>query len=188
VLKQADVVLAMFLLSGEFSAEQKRRNFDYYDPLTTGDSSLSACVQSIIAAEVGREEQALEYFRYALLMDLADVEGNVSDGVHIASAAGVWMALVLGFGGLRDFDGDVCFSPRLPAAWRSLAFSVRVRDRQLRVRLTHDEERYEVEDGPALDIQVRGTHLRLEPGSPWVTEAPECEADDGGPRPSRLDR
>ena len=106
VLKQADIVLAMFLLGNEFSEEQKRRNFDYYDPLTTGDSSLSACVQSIIAAEIGEERQALEYFQYALLMDLGNVAGNASDGVHIASAAGVWSSLVFGFGGVRDFDGQ----------------------------------------------------------------------------------
>jgi alpha,alpha-trehalose phosphorylase len=171
VLKQADIVLAMFLLSREFTLEQKRRNFDYYDPLTTGDSSLSACVQSIIAAEVGRERTALEYFRYGLLMDLADVAGNVSDGVHVASAAGVWMALVFGFGGLRDFDGDVSFDPRLPAAWRSLGFSLRIGDRQLRVRLTHDEERYEVEDGCPLEITVRGRQHVLEPAAPLVLPA-----------------
>src|SRR5205807_9008291 len=87
VIKQADIVLAMFLLGNEFSREQKRRNFEYYDPLTTGDSSLSACVQSILAAEIGNERQALEYFEYALHMDLGDVAGNASDGVHIASAA-----------------------------------------------------------------------------------------------------
>jgi len=106
VLKQADIVLAMFLLGDEFSEEQKRRNFDYYDPLTTGDSSLSACVQSIIAAEIGNERQALEYFQYALLMDLGNVAGNVSDGVHIASAAGVWSSLVFGFGGVRVAYGS----------------------------------------------------------------------------------
>jgi alpha,alpha-trehalose phosphorylase len=109
VLKQADIVLAMFLLGNEFPEEQKRRNFDYYDPITTGDSSLSACVQSIIAAEIGKERQALEYFQYAVLMDLGNVAGNASDGVHIASAAGVWSALVFGFGGVRDFDGWLSF-------------------------------------------------------------------------------
>ncbi|MCW2622807.1 MAG: glycoside hydrolase family 65 protein [Frankiales bacterium] len=171
VIKQADIVLAMFLLSTEFSLEQKRRNFDYYDPLTTGDSSLSACVQSIIAAEVGREGKALDYFRYGLLMDLADVEGSVSDGVHVASTAGVWMALVFGFGGLRDFDGDVSFDPRLPSTWRSLGFSLRVGDRQVRVHLTHDQERYEVEDGDPLDVTVRGDHHVLAPGAPLVVPA-----------------
>jgi len=151
VLKQADIVLAMFLLGNEFSEEQKRRNFEYYDPLTTGDSSLSACVQSIIAAEIGNERQALEYFDYALLMDLADVAGNASDGVHIASAAGVWSSLVFGFGGVRDFDGQLSFAPSLPQGWNELAFSLRFCDRQIRVQLTHDEERYAYggRDGPA---------------------------------------
>ena len=111
VIKQADVVLAMFLLGNEFTLEQKRRNFDYYDPLTTGDSSLSACIQSIVAAEIGDDGAAIRYFDYALLMDLADVGGNVSDGVHIASSAGVWMALVFGFGGVRDFDGAAVDRP-----------------------------------------------------------------------------
>jgi len=124
VLKQADIVLAMFLLGNEFSQEQKRRNFEYYDALTTGDSSLAACVQSIIAAEIGNMRQALEYFEYALHMDLGDVAGNASDGVHIASAAGVWSALVFGFGGVRDFDGQLSFTPILPRNWKELAFSL----------------------------------------------------------------
>ena len=166
VLKQADIVLAMFLLGNEFSEEQKRRNFDYYDPLTTGDSSLSACVQSIIAAEIGKERQALEYFQYAVLMDLGNVAGNASDGVHIASAAGVWSSLVFGFGGVRDFDGQLSFSPRLPHAWNELAFSLRFRGRQLRVKLTHDEERYLVEEGEPLNVLIRGEPCLLSPDNP----------------------
>ena len=180
VLKQADIVLAMFLLGDEFSTEQKRRNFDYYDPLTTGDSSLSACVQSIIAAEVGREDKALEYFRYALLMDLADVSGNVSDGVHVASAAGVWMSLVYGFGGLRDFDGEVRFSPCLPRTWDRLAFSVRVAGRQLRVELRHDAERFLLDEGDPLDITVRGIRHVLALGVPVVTQVPPAPREEDG--------
>jgi alpha,alpha-trehalose phosphorylase len=165
VLKQADIVLAMFLLGNEFPEEQKRRNFDYYDPLTTGDSSLSACVQGIIAAEIGRERQALEYFQYALLMDLGNVAGNVSDGVHIASAAGVWSSLVFGFGGVRDFDGHLSFTPRLPRAWNELAFSLRFRGRQIRIRLTHDEENYLIDEGTSLEITIRGEPHLLSPGT-----------------------
>ena len=141
VLKQADVVMAMFLLGNEFSLEQKQRNFDYYDPITTGDSSLSASVQSIVASEIGNEDAACGYFDFAVLMDLADVAGNVSDGVHIASAAGV-MAPVFGFGGVRDFDGELTIDPRLPRRFRSLGFSLRFHDRQLRIRLSHDDEQY----------------------------------------------
>jgi alpha,alpha-trehalose phosphorylase len=161
VIKQADVVLAMVLLGDEFSAEQKRRNFDYYDPLTTGDSSLSACVQSILAAEVGYERKALEYFQYALLMDLADVAGNVVDGVHVASVGGVWMTLVYGFGGLRDHDGTLRFDPRLPRPWDRLRFNLRFHDRQLVVDLTHDAFRFQLVSGDPLTIDVRGTEVRL---------------------------
>ena len=156
----------------EFSEEQKRRNFDYYDALTTGDSSLSACVQSIIAAEIGRERQALEYFQYALLMDLGNVAGNASDGVHIASAAGVWSSLVFGFGGVRDFEGRLSFDPRLPRAWSELAFSLRFCGRQLRVRLTHDKESYLIEEGDPLEVVIRGEPHLLTPGTEVAIKLP----------------
>jgi alpha,alpha-trehalose phosphorylase len=164
VLKQADVVMAMFLLGNEFDVDQKRRNFEYYDPITTGDSSLSASVQSIVASEIGAEDAACGYLDFALLMDLADVGGNASDGVHIAAAAGGWMALVFGFGGVRDFDGHLTFDPRLPARFRSLAFSLRFRDRQLRIRLAHDDEHYLLDDGAPLDVTIRGRPHRLTAG------------------------
>ena len=165
VLKQADVVMAMFMLGNEFDIEQKRRNFQYYDRLTTGDSSLSASVQSVVAAEIGDEEAACRYFDFALLMDLADVAGNVSNGVHIASAAGAWMAMVFGFGGVRDYDGNLTFDPRLPARWSSLAFSLRFRGRQIRVRLTHEGERYLLAEGEPLPVAVRGVKHLLLPGA-----------------------
>ena len=168
VIKQADVVLAMFLLGDAFDEGRKQRNFDYYDALTTGDSSLSACVQSIIAAEVGQETTALEYFRFALLMDLADAQGNTSDGVHIASAAGVWQSLVFGFGGVRDYDGELSIAPRLPSVWTHLEFSLRVRQRQLRIRLTHDEERYVLDEGDPLQVRIRDRTHVLERDHPFV--------------------
>ncbi len=178
VLKQADIVLAMFLLGNEFSQEQKRRNFDYYDRLTTGDSSLTACVQSIIAAEIGREGQALEYFNYALLIDLANIAGNASDGVHIASAAGVWSALVFGFGGVRDYDGALSFTPNLPRHWRGLAFSLRFCDRQIRVELTHEEERYLLEDGKPLQVTIRNERHLLSPGTVLSRKPPPRDPAD----------
>ena len=172
VIKQADVVLAMFLLGDEFPIEQKRRNFDYYDPLTTGDSSLSACVQSIVAAEIGYEALAEEYFRYALLMDLADVNGNVVDGVHIASTGGVWMALTYGFGGIRDHGGVLRLDPRLPTSWRRLSFPLRFRDRSLRVTLEGEQLRLLLEDGEPLDVDVRGEAVRLELDSEVLCAVP----------------
>ncbi len=165
VIKQADVVLAMFLLDDEFDLDVKRRNFDYYDPLTTGDSSLSAAIQSIVAAEIGNEAKALEYFDYALMMDLADLAGNVSDGAHIASAGGVWQTLAFGFAGVRDTGGRLRIDPRLPSTWSRLRVPVRFQDRQLTIELTHETERYELLEGEALELTIRGSDLRLEPGA-----------------------
>jgi alpha,alpha-trehalose phosphorylase len=105
-------------------------------------------------------------------MDLGNVAGNVSDGVHIASAAGVWSSLVFGFGGVRDFDGRLSFAPRLPRAWNELAFALRFCGRQLRVKLTHDEERYLVEEGEPLTVLVRGESHLLGPGTPVVIKLP----------------
>ena len=184
VLKQADVVLAMVLLGDEFSLEQKRRNFDYYDPITTGDSSLSACVQAILAAEIGYEQRALEYFQYCLLMDIGDVAGNVVDGVHIASTGGVWMALTYGFGGLRDFHGRLSFDPRLPGPWRRLAFTLRFHDRQISVDLTHDGFTFEVTEGAPITITVCDHEYQLEPGRPLrvpATPAVPVPDDHGAP-------
>ncbi|HEX6421663.1 MAG TPA: glycosyl hydrolase family 65 protein [Acidimicrobiales bacterium] len=172
VLKQADVVMAMFLLGEEFTTEQKRRNFDYYDPLTTGDSSLSAGIQSIVASELGDERRALRYFDYALLMDLADVAGTVSDGVHVASAAGAWMALAFGFGGVRNLEGHVRIDPRLPRQIERLAFSLRVQDRQLRIDLDHRAERYVLDEGDPLEVTIRGTCRRLERGAAYELRLP----------------
>ncbi len=171
VIKQADVVLSMVLLGNEFSEEQKRRNFDYYDPLTTGDSSLSACVQSILAAEIGYEQKALEYFQYALLMDLADVGGNVVDGAHVASTGGVWMSLTYGFGGLRDFDGQLSFDPRLPSSWGRLRFPLRFHDRHLLVDITHDTLTISVTAGEAVELSVRERKFTVEPGNPLEVTA-----------------
>jgi alpha,alpha-trehalose phosphorylase len=178
VLKQADVVQAMFLLGNEFTLEQKRRNFYYYDPRTTGDSSLSAGIQSIMAAEIGDEEKALEYFTYANLMDLGDVAGNVSDGVHVACTGAVWQALVFGFGGVRDFDGHLRIDPRLPRAWEALEFSLRFQDRQLRISLRHDTERFLLEEGKPLKVRIRGQECELRADEPRTSTLPPSS----GPR------
>jgi alpha,alpha-trehalose phosphorylase len=166
VIKQADVVLAMFLLGNEFSEQQKRANFDYYDALTTGDSSLSACIQSIVAAEIGEGQIALDYFLSALLMDLADVSGNMADGVHVAAAAGVWQTLVFGFGGVREYDGELSITPHLPVTWDLLSFSLRFRGRRLQIRLTHDEETYTIETGDPLQLTIGGEPHLLAPEYP----------------------
>ncbi len=139
VLKQADVVLALFLQGDRFTQEQKQADFEYYDPITTGDSTLSAVVQSVIAAEVGYHELSLQYFKQALYVDLANLHGNTVDGLHIASAGGVWSALVNGFGGMRDYGGKLAFDPRLPEGWPSLTFVLKWRGSPLRVKITQRE-------------------------------------------------
>src|SRR5690606_2025931 len=138
VLKQADVVLALFLQGNHFSAEDKLADFEYYDPLTTGDSTLSAVVQSILAAEVGYQDLALEYFRQSLFVDLADLHHNAADGVHVASAGGVWTALVCGFGGMRDHFGELTFDPRLPAACHELSYALEWQGTRLDITLRRD--------------------------------------------------
>jgi len=164
VLKQADVVLADFLLGDEFSPELKRANFDYYDPITTGDSSLSASVQSIIAAEIGYPDKAMQHFMHALFMDMADLAGNTTDGVHMASAGGVWLAIVHGFLGLRRHGELLNFAPRLPQEWTHLNVNLAHRGRQLRIRLHPDSMNIHME-GEALSIEVGDEQVTLEPGT-----------------------
>ena len=164
VLKQADVVLAMFLRGDEFSEEQKRANFEYYDPLTTGDSTLSAVVQAIIAAEIGYCDEAFEHFQKALVVDLADVHGNASDGIHVASTGGVWSALVSGFGGMRDYRGDISFDPRVPAQWGSLTFRMTVRGTHVRVRCDHHELTIANLNGADFECTVQGRDVHVPAG------------------------
>jgi alpha,alpha-trehalose phosphorylase len=140
VIKQADVVMAMFLLGADFTLEEKRRNFDYYDPLTTRDSSLSSCVQSIVATEVGYEDKAMEYFLEAVLVDLS-------------------------FGGMRDYDGELDFHPRLPSFWSRLRFPLTWRDRNIEVDVRPGEVCYRLLEGKALTLKHEGKPFELGPGS-----------------------
>ncbi|MBN1630954.1 MAG: glycoside hydrolase family 65 protein [Thermoleophilia bacterium] len=167
VIKQADVVLATFLLGHVFSHEEKRRILDYYDPLTTSDSSLSECIQCIMAAEVGDDLRAAEeYFIDAVGIDLADVAGNVRDGVHVASAGGSWMALVNGFGGMRDRDGRLSFRPRLPRRISRLCFKVQVKGSTLKVDIGREGTTYQLESGDELAITHGDEAIVISPGQP----------------------
>jgi len=164
VLKQADVVLALFLQGNHFSPEQKLADFDYYDPLTTGDSTLSAVVQSILAAEVGYRDLAYEYFEHAVYVDLADLHNNTADGVHVASAGGVWTALVCGFGGMRDHFGELSFDPRLPADWPELSFPLLWHGSQLRIRVRQDSFHASLDSGDPVTFHVRGKEVTVAVG------------------------
>ncbi len=170
VLKQADVVLALFLQSEHFTREEKLADFEYYDPITTGDSTLSAVVQSIISAEVGYQDLALRYFWDAALVDLADLHSNTSDGVHVASAGGVWSALVFGFAGMRDHGSVFRFDPRLPRSWDALEFVLTRRDARLRVRLESRAMHFSLDTGDRMTVEVR--RRRFEVRSGQVTTVP----------------
>ena len=144
VVKQADLVLAMQWCGEAFTDEQKARNLDYYERRTVRDSSLSACTQAVMCAEVGHVETAYEYLREAALMDLRDLHHNTGDGLHIASLAGAWTALVEGFGGLREHGEVLSLAPALPSSIDRLAFGVRWRGMRLRVHVDHRTVRCEL--------------------------------------------
>jgi alpha,alpha-trehalose phosphorylase len=173
VVKQADLVMAMLVRGEAFTAEQKARNFAYYEPLTVRDSSLSACVQAVLAAETGHLELAYDYLGEAALMDLDDLEHNSSDGLHIASLAGTWIAAVCGFGGLRDVDGMLRFSPRLPERLERICFRLGFRGRRLMVEVTGRGTEYTLISGDPVrfhhfdeEVELGEEGLSFDPAPP----------------------
>ena len=183
VVKQADLVLAMHLRGDAFTAEQKLHNFDYYEALTVRDSSLSAATQAVIAAEVGHLDLALDYTGEAALMDLRDLERNTRDGLHMASLAGSWTAMVAGFGGMRDVGGALSFAPRLPEQLTHLAFGLVYRGRHLRVRVGPDEATYTLAAGDQpLQLHHHGEAFEVTDDKPTVRPIPALRPR---PRPAQ---
>ncbi len=175
VVKQADLVLALHVFGDAFTAEEKARDFAYYERLTVRDSSLSACTQAVVAAEVGHLELAYDYFGEAALIDLHDLGRNTCDGLHIACLAGACIAAVAGFGGLRDHGGRLGFAPRLPARLDRLAFRLRVGGRRLKVEATKTDATYTLDDGPPLDLGHYGQTLSLSTGTPVTLPIPPAD-------------
>ncbi|MFD1776426.1 glycoside hydrolase family 65 protein [Paenibacillus rhizophilus] len=166
VLKQADVVLALFLLGEQFTLEEKVRNYQYYEPLTTHDSSLSPCIHSIMSAEIGDLEGAYAYFDRTVRMDLDDINRNAKDGLHTAAMAGSWMSIINGFGGMRLRDGVLSFQPRLPDRWESCRFRIAFRGCLLEVRIGRESTHYTLLEGDALELLHMGLRVSLSPGQP----------------------
>jgi alpha,alpha-trehalose phosphorylase len=168
VIKQADLVLAMHWRSSAFTEEQMAHNFDYYERRTARDSSLSACTQAVMCAAVGHLELAHDYAYEAATIDLRDLHDNTEDGLHLASLAGAWTALVAGFGGLRDDEGDLVLDPQLPDGISRLRFRLRWRDFRVTVDARHDEVTYTLRDGPDGQLTIRhsGEPLDLTAESP----------------------
>jgi alpha,alpha-trehalose phosphorylase len=172
VIKQADLVLAMHWRSHAFTPEHKVRNVDYYERRTTRDSSLSACTQAVMCAEVGYLELAHDYAYEAALIDLRDLHNNTRDGLHMASLAGAWTALVAGFGGLRDDEGMLALDPCLPDGISRLRFRLRWRGFRLTVDVNHTEVTYILRDGPHGELAIRHADRRLRLSTTEPSTAP----------------
>ncbi|MGI5211692.1 glycoside hydrolase family 65 protein [Plantactinospora sp. CA-290183] len=186
VVKQADLVLAMHWRGDAFTDAEKAANFAYYERRTVRDSSLSACTQAVLAAEVGHLELAHDYLGEAALMDLHDLNQNTRDGVHVASLAGAWIALVAGFGGLRDHTGTLAFAPRLPSRLERLEFSLMWRGLHLRVDVRQRETTYSLRNGGAgagMELRHHGDLVRVTSDEPLTLPVPP--AHPPGPRPEQ---
>jgi alpha,alpha-trehalose phosphorylase len=166
VCKQADVVLALLLLSERFTLDDKRRDFDYYEAVTTHDSSLSSCIFSIIASEVGYHDKAYDYFMETARLDLDDTHGNTHYGVHTAAMAGTWMGVAYGFAGMRVTDGALRFAPTLPARWSHYQFKIHLRGALLQVRIDADAAHYTLLDGASIGFSHAGVPVTLDRAAP----------------------
>jgi alpha,alpha-trehalose phosphorylase len=173
VIKQADLVLAMHLRGDAFTPDQKMRNFAYYEPLTVRDSSLSACTQAILAAEIGHMRLAQDYLSEVALTDLDDLHHNTGSGLHMANLAGVWLGLVAGFGGMRDHDGALTFAPRLPPGWSRLRFGMTWRSHQLKVDITPHEASYKVVGADAVTFRHHGQKVLVRAGKSVTKPIPQ---------------
>ncbi|MGV0749285.1 glycoside hydrolase family 65 protein [Mycolicibacter minnesotensis] len=173
VVKQADLLLAMQWRSHAFTDEQKARNVDYYERRTVRDSSLSACTQAVMCAEVGHLELAHDYTYETAFVDLRDLHDNTRDGLHMASLAGTWLALVAGFGGLRDDAGVLSLDPALPDGISRLRFGLRWQGFRVTVDANHSKVTYTLRDGPdgRLTINHAGEEVELSTQSPTTLPA-----------------
>jgi alpha,alpha-trehalose phosphorylase len=182
VVKQADLVFALYLFGDRFDAEQKERDFEYYERITVRDSSLSAAIQSVVAAEVGHLERAYDYFGETAFIDLRDLAFNTRDGVHLAALAGSWLAAVAGFGGMRDHGETLSFAPTLPSRVTRLRFGLIYRGRRLRVDAHRDQTRYELLEGESLEILHHDERITVRPDAPQTCRLPSA-APSAAPEP-----
>ncbi|KTR85542.1 glycoside hydrolase family 65 protein [Leucobacter chromiiresistens] len=163
VVKQADLVLALFFAHESFTFEEKDRAFAYYEAITVRDSSLSAAAQAVVAAEVGHLDLAYDYLAEVATLDLDDLHGNTEEGLHVAALGGVWLALVCGFGGLRDSSSGFGFAPRLPSRLSRLTFAVRVQGSVVELEIAPTETTYRLREGGAVRFRHFGEEVVLGP-------------------------
>lgn len=161
VCKQPDVVLALFLLGNKFSREEKKRNYDYYESITTHDSSLSPAVFSIMASEIGYYDKAYNYFMKTARIDLENYHNNSQHGIHTACMAGTWMCVVNGFAGMRVYDGKLMFAPYLPDNWEGYSFKIKFKGNQLKIEVKPQEVFYKLIDGSMIQFYHGEKRLTL---------------------------
>jgi alpha,alpha-trehalose phosphorylase len=172
VVKQADLVFAIYLFGDRWDQEQKARDFAFYESVTVRDSSLSAAIQGVVAAELGHLELALDYLTETSYIDLRDLAFNTRDGVHLAALSGVWHVVVAGFGGMRDYGDTLSFAPRLPPRLTRLSFGVLFRGRRLRVEVHAEHARYELVDGEPLEFLHHGERMTVTTDAPLTCPVP----------------
>jgi len=165
-IKQADVLQGFYFFEEHFSKENLEKHFDFYEPLTVHESSLSPCVHSIQAALLGRMEQAYEFYVRTSRLDLDDYNKEVEEGCHITSMAGTWMSIVEGFGGMRVENNQLSFKPQIPEQWKAYSFKVNFRDRILKVQVSVEKTEFSLEGNDSLDILVNGKSLEVLPNTP----------------------
>jgi maltose phosphorylase len=164
-IKQADVLQGFYFFEDQFSTEDLERHFDFYEPFTVHESSLSPCVHSVQAAKLGRMEQAYTFYLRTSRLDLDDYNNEVDEGLHITSMAGTWMSIVEGFGGMRVKDSRLSFNPQIPKQWESYSFKVNFRNQILKVNVCQNETNFELEGNKDLDILVNGKKVTILPNS-----------------------
>ncbi len=164
-IKQADTLQGFYFFEDHFSKEQLEKHFDFYEPFTVHESSLSPCVHSIQAATLGRMEQAYTFYLRTSRLDLDDYNKEVEEGLHITSMAGTWMSIVEGFGGMRVKDDSLHFQPRIPKDWNDYSFKINFRNQILKVSVHQNETKFSLEGDEAISVFVNGKKVLVEPNS-----------------------
>ena len=165
-IKQADVLQGFYFFEDHFTEEELERHFDFYEPLTVHESSLSPCVHSIQAAKLNRMDQAYTFYLRTSRLDLDDYNKEVEEGCHITSMAGTWMSIVEGFGGMRVVNDTLSFEPRIPKEWDAYSFKVNFRNQVVKVNVSQKGSTFEVEGNSTLSIILNGEALKITPSQP----------------------
>jgi len=155
-IKQADVLQGLFSFEHDYTTDILRRNFDFYEPRTVHESSLSPCIQSILASRIGVAEKAYELYLRTSRLDLDDYNNEVDEGLHITSMGGTWMSVVIGFGGMRVKEGMISLTPSLPKKWSFLSFNIHFRGRIMNIGITAKSAEVKLLKGDPIQLEING--------------------------------